>query len=546
MYILGISSGLKLGHHDGAAVLIKNGKVIFAAEEERFILSKHARSELPKRTILHMLKKFKISIKDISYVCSPLKTYPNYQKRLEKYFKFNFGYSPEIVLFDHHYCHAASAYFPSGFEDAIILCADNSGDSSSGGIFSGKKNNIKRLESFSRENSLGLYYGMITQYLGFQMTKDEYKVMGLSSYGKNTYENLFNKILRFNKNFYKFNNSLDIRRKNKNIFTTDFSTRQEQIFTDELENILGPRRIPGSKLNKRFINIAASAQKKLEDVLVYLVNAALKNIDSKNLCLAGGVALNCKANMEIANRCDIKKLYIPSAPNDAGVALGAALLHSEQLGIRTEKIDHVYLGSKYGNSEIFSILKNNNINFSEVNEPYISAGKDILKNKIVGWFNGKMEFGPRALGARSILANPSSKKIKDKINSKIKYREEFRPFCPSVLEKNIESQFIGKFASPFMNLNMNCKNKTIKSYPSIAHVDGTARVQSVSKVKGQDYYELLNYLDKNGIKSLLNTSLNINEQPLVNTPIEALQTFFCSGLDILYLENFKIKKNNKN
>ena len=169
------------------------------------------------------------------------------------------------------------------------------------------------------------------------MTKDEYKVMGLSSYGKNIYKNLFNKILKFNKNFYKLNKSLDIRKKNKNIFTTDFSTRQEQIFTNELENILGPRRVPGSKLNKRFINLAASAQKKLEDILVYLVDSAQKYIDSKNLCLAGGVALNCKANMEIANRCDIKKLYIPSAPNDAGVALGAALLLSEQMGIRTKK-----------------------------------------------------------------------------------------------------------------------------------------------------------------------------------------------------------------
>lgn len=227
MYVIGISSGLKLGHHDGAAVLMYNGKVLFAAEEERFTNSKHARGDLPLYAIKYILKKFRLNIGDIDYIASPLKTYPYYAERLKAFFSFHFGNSPKIVLFEHHVCHAASAYFGSGFKESPILCLDNSGDSKSGGIYYGKNFDIKKIVEFDRDDSLGLFYGMLTQYLGFKMTSDEYKVMGMSSYGEPKYLDQFSKIIRYNKYDLTLNKKLISRLVNSKIYTTDISNRQE-------------------------------------------------------------------------------------------------------------------------------------------------------------------------------------------------------------------------------------------------------------------------------------------------------------------------------
>lgn len=543
MYIIGISSGLKHGHHDGAAVLIKNGKVIFAAEEERFTLSKHARSELPTHTIRYILKKFKLSIRDISFICSPLKTYPFYSERILEYIKFHFGYCPKVKLFDHHDCHAASSFYPSGFEEAAVVCLDNSGDSKSGAIYLAKNRKLIKKFNFDRENSLGLYYGMITQYLGFQMTNDEYKIMGLASYGKNKFEDQFKKILKSTDKFYKLDTNLDIRNKNSRIYTTDFSTRQEKIFTERLEKLLGKRRLNGEPISQRFIDIAHSAQHRLNEVVIDICKYAVSLTKSKMLCMAGGVALNCQTNLAITEKLKINDIYIPSAPNDAGVALGAAILESEKQGFKTEVLTHAYLGPRYSNGEIRKMLKEYDISFKEMDSAEDKAADDILDGKIIGWFNGRMEFGPRALGARSILADPRNKKMKRLINEKIKFREEFRPFCPSILSKNTSQFYDEKFYSPFMNINKRAKKKTKLYYPSIVHHDNTSRIQSVKKVKDQTYYNLLIALEKkDNLKNLLNTSLNVNNQTMVNHPNEAIRTFFCSGLDSLYIENFKIFK----
>ena len=543
MYILGISSGLKHGHHDGAAVLIKNGKIIFAAEEERFTLTKHARSELPTNTIRYILKKFKLSIRDISFVCSPLKTYPFYSERISKYIKFHFGYCPKVSLFDHHECHAASSFYPSGYDEAAVVCLDNSGDSKSGAIYLGKNRKLIKKFSFDRENSLGLYYGMITQYLGFQMTNDEYKVMGLASYGKNKFENEFKKILKSSDEFYKLDADLDVRKKNSKIYTTDFSTRQERIFTEKLEKILGKRRLPGKPISQRFIDIAHSGQERLNEIVFQICKYSLGLTTSKNLCMAGGVALNCQTNLVLTEKLDLNNIYIPSAPNDAGVALGAAILESEKRGFKTSTLTHAYLGPQYSNAYIKKMLTDKGIKFKEYDYPEEIAAKDILDGKITAWLNGRMEFGPRALGARSILADPRNKNIKKLINKKIKYREEFRPFCPSVLSKNTNKFYEESFYSPFMNINKRAKKNTKNSYPSIVHSDNTSRIQSVKKIKNQLYFELLSELEKkDNLQNLLNTSLNINEQTMVNHPSEALHTFFCSGLDSLFIENFKIFK----
>ena len=301
--------------------------------------------------------------------------------------------------------------------------------------------------------------------------------------------------------------------------------------------------MPGEPFTQRFKDIANSAQSRLNEIVVKICKYALSSNNTSNLCLSGGVALNCQTNLIVSEKTNLHNIYIPSAPNDSGVALGAAILESEKQGYKTEKLTHSYLGNKYKNEEIKKLLNNHSLKFKEYDDPVQEARNDILNGKIIGWFSGKMEFGPRALGSRSILADPRQTKMKQTINNKIKFREEFRPFCPSVLTKNISKFYDEKFFSPFMNINKRAKKITKKNYPAIVHVDGTSRVQSVSKVKGHNYYDLMIELEKkDNLQNLLNTSLNINGQTLVNKPSEAIKTFYCSGLDSLYIENFKVIK----
>ena len=546
MYILGISSGLKAGHHDGAAVLLKDGKLIFACEEERFTNTKHARGELPLRVIRYILNKFKLKIEDIDHVCSPLKTYKHYNKRLELFFEHHFGFSPHITLYDHHICHASSSFFASGLNESAIVCLDNSGDSKSGGIYYGKNNNITKVHEFSRNDSLGMFYGIITQFLGYQMTSDEYKVMGMASYGKSSDKFNFNKIINFTNNKLKLNLKVLARNKFKTVYNTDLSTRQERVFTNELEKILKIKpRIYSDKINRKYINFAASAQRHLENITKSICKYALKLTGSNNLCLAGGIALNCKSNMEVFNYLKPLNFYVPSVPNDSGVALGAALCKAKELNYKVDPIYHAYYGPKYSNSEIFEILKNNQIIFKEINDPSKIAAESILNGKIIANFNGNMEFGPRALGARSILADPRVKKIKNIINKKIKYREDFRPFCPSVLYKKQNKYFQNDKYLPFMNVTVEAKKSIKNNLKSVIHVDGTSRIQSVVKEKKNNFFKILENLSKlDGLDMVLNTSLNLNNQTLANSPKDALRTFYCSGLDEIIMENFHIKKFN--
>jgi len=543
VYTIGISSGLKHGHHDGSAVLMENGRLVAAAEEERFTLAKHARGELPKKAIRFCLQQAGISINDVSYVCSPLITYTNYQRRLQDYFKFNFGYSPEIKLYDHHLCHAASTYYTSGFDDAAIVCMDFSGDSASGLIAHGKGAGITTHSRFPRDQSLGLYYGMLTQYLGYDMTHDEFKVMGLASYGDAKFEDKFELILKCTDEGYEFNKALDKRFRDAEIFTSDFSTRQEQIFTEVLEEILGPRRLKGQPVTQHYIDIAASAQRQLEKIAVHLTNIAVEEAGTNNVCVAGGVGLNVKMNMEILKSNPELKLYVPSVPNDAGVSYGATILCAVENACEIEPYRHAYWGPEYSNDEIKFTLNQIGANYTEVDNPVEHAAVELAEGMSIGWFQGRMEFGPRALGNRSILADPRVATVKDRINATIKYREEYRPFCPSVLIEEQEKFFENTFESPFMGINFEAKAGAENTIPAVIHTDHTARIQSVNKDTNPLYHDLITeFSKKSDVGVLLNTSLNINEQPLVNAPLEAIHTYFCSGLDSLYIGNYKFSK----
>lgn len=543
MYVIGISSGIKHGHHDGAAVLLRDGELIAAAEEERFTLAKHARGELPRGAIGYCLKQAGITMRDVDFICSPLRTYTNYAQRLSEYFKFQFGHSPKIELYDHHLCHAASSFYGSGFSEATVACFDFSGDSSSGMVAHAKGNDFRVLTRFGRHNSLGLYYGMLTQYLGYQMTNDEYKVMGLSSYGSPRYLDKFARLLQPRGIDYELDPELDKRRRDAEIFTSDFSTRQERIFTEKMEEVLGPRRLRGQPLDARLTDIAASGQKQLEIVTTEVVRTAIAQSGCSDVCLAGGVALNCKMNMEIAAEPSVGRLYVPPVPHDAGVALGAAMLKCAELGHPIAPLTHAYWGPDYSNDEIRTTLDKIGARYELLDDPVAACVTDLVEQRTVGWFQGRMEYGPRALGNRSILADPRSASMKDRINLGIKYREEFRPFCPSVLYEQQDRYFDDAFDAPFMVVTFPVNERVQQTIPAVVHVDGTARIQSVRQETNPLYSRLIAaFGNASSVPMLLNTSLNINEQPTVNAPLEALHTYFCSGLDVLFLGPFRLSK----
>jgi carbamoyltransferase len=543
MYVIGISSGIKHGHHDGAAVLLRDGELIAAAEEERFTLAKHARGELPRGAIGFCLKQAGITIHDVDWICSPLRTYTNYHRRLTEYFKYQFGHSPRIELYDHHHCHAWSSFYGSGFPEATVACFDFSGDSSSGLVAHMKGNDVRVLTRYGRHNSLGLYYGMLTQYLGYQMTNDEYKVMGLSSYGRPDYLDEFAKILRPDGINYELDSALDKRRRDAEIFTSDFSTRQERIFTEKMEDILGPRRLRGQALDDRFTNIAASGQKQLELVTTAVIRAAIEASGCADVCLAGGVALNCKMNMEIAAEPSVRRLYVPPVPHDAGVALGAAMMKCAEHGHKIAPLTHAYWGPDYANDTIKDTLDKIGARYELLDDPVERCVSDLVDQKTVGWFQGRMEYGPRALGNRSILADPRSAGMKDRINLGIKYREEFRPFCPSVLYSRQSEYFEDSFDAPFMVVTFPVDDRVVETIPAVVHVDRTARIQSVHPETNPLYSRLIEDFGKaTSVPVLINTSLNINEQPTVNSPLEALHTYFCSGLDVLFLGPYRLSK----
>jgi carbamoyltransferase len=524
-------------------VLLRDGELIAAAEEERFTLAKHARGELPRGAIDFCLKQARITMRDVDWICSPLKTYTNYVQRLTEYFRYQFGHSPKIELYDHHLCHAASSFYGSGFTEATVACFDFSGDSSAGLVAHARGNDFRVLTRFARHNSLGLYYGMLTQYLGYQMTNDEYKVMGLSSYGSPEYLDKFAKLLRPNGIGYELDPELDKRRRDAEMFTSDFSTRQERIFTEKMEETLGPRRLRGQPLDQRLTDIAASGQKQLEIVTTQVIRSAIQETGCGDVCIAGGVGLNCKMNMEIAAEPSVNRLYVPPVPHDAGVALGAAMMKCAEAGYAIAPLTHAYWGPEYSNDTIRQTLDKIGARFELLDDPVSRCVTDLTEQKTVGWFQGRMEYGPRALGNRSILADPRNADMKDRINLTIKYREEFRPFCPSVLFERQADYFEDAFDAPFMVVTFPVNEKVAGAMPAVVHVDNTARIQSVHADSNPLYSRLIGEFEKaTSLPVLINTSLNINEQPTVNAPLEALHTYFCSGLDVLYLGNYRLSK----
>lgn len=540
MNILGLNGGIRLGYQDTAAVLIQDGVVTAAIEEERLNRIKYAPGQLPELAIMEALRIGGIGMKDVDLIASHGETWgEDFEFWLRDYITQTFGHCPEIMRVNHHNAHAASAYFASGFGQAMILTIDASGDSISTQTATGKDAKIDVLGRINRPNSLGIFYSVMTQYCGFRRDSDEYKLMGLAAYGdKNRYD--LSDILSYSNGTYSLN--------------TDYlkpitpgqaqPVRQNMAFSDKLTEMLGPKRVKGQPLAQHHKDLAASTQYLLEQVLVDLVTTLHKQTGMRKLCLAGGVALNCMANKHLMNLGFVDDIYIQPAAGDAGISLGAAMWAGMVRGEVPKAMPHVYLGSSYADDEIEESLRSIGVKYQKTDRPEEAAAKDIAADKIVGWFQGATEYGPRALGNRSILSNPANPAMKDILNAKIKHREPFRPFAPSLLVEEFDRFFEGKKKhSPFMTINYDAQPQNAAKIPAVVHEDSTSRIQTVSEKDNPLYYRLLNEVKKQtGIGMVVNTSFNVNMQPIVNTPADAVSTFYGCGMDVLYLGPFVIRK----
>ena len=590
--ILGISAF----YHDSAAALIKDGNIIAAAQEERFTRKKHD-ANYPFKAVEYVLKEASLKLNQIDHIVFFEKPFLKFERLLETYLAFaprgfksfsmsmpiwlreklfqkkylfdhlkkhdeNFNDIERIKFSEHHYSHAASAFFPSPFKDSIILTLDGVGEWATTTVAIGKENELQILKEIHFPHSLGLLYSAFTYYTGFKVNSGEYKVMGLAPYGKPKFKNLIIENLmdlkedgsfRLNMKYFSFATGLTMTNK-----------KFAELFGE-------PVRDPSKdKLTQFHMDIAASIQAVTEEVVLKISKSLAREYKINNLCLAGGVALNCVANGKILKDNFLKKIWIQPAAGDAGGSLGAALAywHNELKMPRKEFKDQMkgsYLGPKFDSNHIEKELKLLKANFKKYNysDVIALAAKELSNEKTVGWFQGRMEFGPRALGGRSILADPRSEKMQKELNLKIKFRESFRPFAPSVLREDVNEWFELDYDSPYMLLVSDVKkDKQLKmkkeeedlfgieklnvkrsNIPAITHVDYSARIQTVHKDTNPRYYDLINEFKKNtNCPVLVNTSFNVRGEPIVCSIKDAFNCFMGTNLDILVLEDFILFK----
>ena len=591
-YILGISCF----YHDSAAALICDGEIISAVQEERFSRKKHD-SRFPENAIKYCIKSNNLDLKDIKnivYYEKPLLTFERLletylavaprggrsfiaamqvwlkeklflKSELKKSFKIiqkeiiknEDVHIPEILFAEHHQSHASAAFYPSPFEEAVILCMDGVGEWATTSTWIGKGNKIKPLWEISFPHSLGLLYSAFTYYCGFKVNSGEYKLMGLAPYGKPIYaEEIKEKLI-------------DI--KEDGTFKLDMSYfkyhRGFRMTSQKFHKLFGsPPRNTEGELTQFHMDLASSIQAVTEEIVIKIASSLREETGIKNICLAGGVALNCVANGKLLEKKVFDDIWIQPASGDAGSALGAALIGWHEYLNKPREVNPrdsmkgTYLGCNFSNDEIINYLNHINAPFEtyQDEELFEKIALELEQGKVIGWFNGPMEFGPRALGARSIIGDPRNQEMQSVMNLKIKYRESFRPFAPSVLEEDVASQFEMKNKSPYMLLvspvkkelctEMTEEQKQLfgidklniprSTLPAITHVDYSARVQTVSKETNPRYYHLINSFKKlTSCPLIVNTSFNVRGEPIVCTPQDAYRCFMRTEMDILVLQN---------
>ena len=589
MYVLGISAYF----HDAAAVIFKNGKLIAAIEEEKLSRIKHDYN-FPENAIQFCLKEAKIQSSDLDYVVFYEKPFIKFERIIKtviwsfpKTFKL-FQESMKNWLFDklwvrnviqnslnipkekimfsnHHLSHAASSFYCSPFNKAAIVTFDGVGEWATTTFSEGNNNTITMKKEINFPHSIGLIYSVFTAFLGFEINEGEYKVMGMAPYGTPKYTDKVRKVINSNHDgsFYINSKYISYHYSTKNSYSKKFLAlfgKPRQSDSLFFTNKTGYPKYFGNKpknyehqmqSNQYYADIAASIQNVTEEIIISLINKIPAKEYDFNLCMAGGVALNSVINGVITDKTQFKNVYIQPSAGDGGGALGAALtfMIDSKLTNRNFIMDHAFWGPEFTDEEIKKTLTKSDFEYTYYENKEDIQNiiiKDILENKVIGLFQNKMEWGPRALGNRSIIANPTIEEMKDIVNSKIKFREPYRPFAPSVMEDKIEDIFITKYeknVSPndFMLNVIKVKSEYINKIPAVSHM-GTARIQSVRK-QNKDYYNLIKkFYDITGIPLLLNTSFNIKGEPIVCSPADALNTFSKSGLDKLALGNYYLTK----
>ncbi|OGF59734.1 MAG: hypothetical protein A2Y62_05110 [Candidatus Fischerbacteria bacterium RBG_13_37_8] len=552
MYILGLNAFT----HDASAALLCDGKIIAYAQEERFTRLKHDPS-FPWNSIQYCLNEAHISLKEITVAAfswSPfhkliprfLKTFynigggiPRLKSQGSKWLDIinvkgileKHGFEGKFYYVPHHNAHAAACFYSSSFLESAILVIDGVGEHATTSLYHGKANSINLLQQYYYPDSLGLFYAAITEYLGFKNNDGEGKVMGLAPYGLPEYYNKMKDCLFLNQNNYKIDTSY-----------FDFAHRW---FTKKFEKEFGPARIENEPITEHHYNIAASAQKILEEKIWHFCQELKRITQSDNLCYTGGVSLNCQANHFIWSRKDFKTYYFFPAAYDAGTSLGAALFAFKDILNCSDaySFEHVFWGPAVEKKHGALLAQQYSLHVQESNNLYEQIARIIAHGKIVGWCMGKTEIGPRALGNRSILADPRKPEIKDIVNNKIKKREPFRPFAPTILAEKAPEYFHTKEPSPYMMMTLPIAPEKINEVPSVVHVDGTCRVQTLERQFNEPYYQLITEFHAlTNVPMILNTSFNKAGEPLVSNEQDSILSFINSDLDVLVLAGLIITK----
>ena len=593
--ILGISAF----YHDSAAAIIHDGKIIAAAQEERFSRKKHD-SRYPYNAINFVLNFANVNLSEVDNIVFFEKPFLKFERLLETYVAMapkgflqfskampswlreklfqkkmlfnllkqhdeNFNDQKKIFFSEHHLSHAASAFFPSPFEEAVVLTADGVGEWATTTVALGKKNILQIKKEIHFPHSIGLLYSAFTYYTGFKVNSGEYKLMGLAPYGEPKYIDLI------------INNLIHIKEDGSFRLNQDFFNYATGLTmtNSNFHNLFGqePRNSKSDKITQFHMDIAASIQKVTEDLMIKICKSLRQEYKISNLCLAGGVALNCVANGKILKEKIFDNIWIQPAAGDAGGSLGAALaywyieLNKGRKVSNKDQMTGSYLGPLYSDQDIQKTLKNLGANFEVLNEEKLieKTAEDLSKGHAIGWFQGRMEFGPRALGGRSILGDPRSETMQKNLNLKVKYRESFRPFAPSVLREDVHSWFELNKDSPYMLLVADIKkdkqnkmsdeekklfgidklNIKRSEIPAVTHVDYSARIQTVHEETNKKYYNLIKkFKEKTNCPVIVNTSFNVRGEPIVNTPDDAFNCFMGTELDNLAIGNcYLIKKN---
>ncbi|BBM83286.1 carbamoyltransferase family protein [Candidatus Uabimicrobium amorphum] len=581
MFILGINAY----HGDSAACIIKDGELIAAVEEERFSRIKHW-AGFPRQAIDFVLQQCEITMRDVEYVAINRDPHAHFWRKV--LFTFTNMPGPSLVInrlknrkkvaslenilqqhwpeFDakvihvhHHLAHIASSFFLSGMERAAVCSVDGFGDFASTMIGVGEHNEIQVNGEVLFPHSLGLFYLAITQFLGFDKYGDEYKVMGLSPYGEKNLMREMRQIVLLQKNgLFRLNLPFFCHHRGGGKMSWDGGEPKiETVYSAKLSKLLGPPRGKHEEINEHHRNIAASMQAMYEEAVFHILTHLHRKTHEENLALAGGCAMNSVANGKIHSATEFKNVYIPAAAGDAGGAIGAAYyVHNVLLGNkRIAKEYNAYLGPGYDDAEIENALHENEklqqgiaqdefcvVQCKDDEELTAKTATAIVEGKVIGWFQGKMEWGPRALGNRSIVVDPRREDMREILNAKIKRRESFRPFAPSILREHVCEYFTTDTEVPFMMMVLQIKKEKHSQIPAVTHVDGSGRLQTVAKEQNPLYYKLIEkFYQQTGIPLVLNTSFNENE-PIVNTPQQALQCFLRTKMDVIAMGNYIVSR----